>query len=158
MQQLLFVDELISATKSAKEIRQASIKLGSRLFKTISKLGIKFDNNCFINYYQQVESGDYFGHHALAYGALCGSLDLQYDYCMLNFAYSQLSAMINTGVKLIPLSQTIGQQLLYALHPTLIEAIKRLEHLSVDDLGKTTPGFELRSIQHEKLYSRLYIS
>jgi len=156
--EILYLDQLISATKPAYEIRQASIKLGSRLVKTITKLGIGFKNNSFSEYCQQVELNFIYGHHALAYGALCGSLDLPYEYSILNFAYAQLSGMVNNGVKLIPLSQTVGQQLLYQLQPILIDAINRLELLTIEDLGRSTPGFELRSIQHEKLYSRLYMS
>jgi len=156
--QLLLLDEIISATKPAYEIRQAGIKLGSRLFKTIIKWGIEFENKCFLEYYQQVKAGNSQGHHALIYGVLCGCLNLQYEFSILNFAYAQLSGIINNGVKLIPLSQTVGQQLLYDLQPILIETVKKLDQLTTEELGRTAPGFELRSIQHEKLYSRLYMS
>ena len=156
--QLIYLDQLITATKPAYEIRQASIKLGSRFIKTITKIGINSTNDSFTKYCQKVELNLIEGHHALAYGALCGSLDLPYDCSVLKFNYSQLSGMINTGVKLIPLCQTLAQKLLYKLQPAIINAIDKLEKLSIDDLGRSTPGFELRSQQHEKLYSRMYMS
>ena len=66
--------------------------------------------------------------------------------------------MVNNGVKLIPLSQTTGQQLLFELHAELSESLAQLENLTINDFGRACPAFELRAMQHEQLYSRLYMS
>ena len=38
------------------------------------------------------------------------------------------------------------------------ELISKLDTLTIDDLCLSTPGFDIRCMQHENLYSRLYMS
>lgn len=38
------------------------------------------------------------------------------------------------------------------------EVINKLDELTIDDLCLSTPGFDIRCMQHENLYSRLYMS
>lgn len=155
---ILQLDQIVSASKPALEIRQASTKLGSRFIKTVESLGIAFSNDSLTQYYQQIKSKKAAGHHSLAYGVVCGALNLPYQNSLFNFAYSQVASSITNGVKLIPLSQTIGQKLLYDLQHEIINALDKLGHLDINDLGRAAVGFELRCMQHEKLYSRLYMS
>ena len=67
--------------------------------------------------------------------------------------------MITNCVKTIPLSQSDGQRMLSALEPLLEDMVQLWPgkpgwRCSAHPL----PAFDLRSIQHETLYSRLYMS
>ena len=74
------------------------------------------------------------------------------------YSSSCTSSTITNCVKSIPLSQTQGQQLLYKSHDIFEEVINKLDELTIDDLCLSTPGFDIRCMQHENLYSRLYMS
>lgn len=152
------LDEIISATKIAPELVSASNKLCSRFIKTVANITNDFSNNVYPIYCRMIEQKKCSGHYALVYGLFCASKDLKLDKVLLNFAYSQISAMITNGVKLIPLSQNIGQELLATLYPTIHDCLADLVSLSINELGLAMPGFELRAMQHEYLYSRLYMS
>lgn len=153
------LDEVFSALKIAKETRSASIKLASRFIKTIMALKLDFkSNNIFLEYAQLIQQGLCLGHYAIAYGAMCGALQLDKHLSLVHFSYAQVSSMVNNAVKLIPLSQTVGQTLLQEMYVNLEDVLTQLEHLTITHLGRSCPAFELRSMQHERLYSRLYMS
>ena len=152
------LDEIISATKIAPELASASNKLCSRFIKTVANITSEFSNESYQDYCALIQQNSCNGHYALAYGLFCASRGLALNKALLNFTYSQVSSMITNGVKLIPLSQNIGQELLASLYPTIIECLEDLNTLSINELGLATPGFELRAMQHEYLYSRLYMS
>lgn len=153
------LDELTSAIKPAREIREASIKLGSRFIKTVrSMLLLEVSQSIYSLYCQLVADKICAGHFAVLYGVLCAALEIDYSAAISHYAYAQVSAVVNNAVKLIPLSQSVGQQILYATHPLVVQILEQLELLTVTDLGRSAPAFELRSMQHESLYSRLYMS
>lgn len=153
------LDEILSALKIAKETRTASIKLASRFVKTILALKLDFKaNNIFLEYTQLIQKSFCSGHYAIAYGAMCGALKLDKHYSLLHLSYAQISGIVNNAVKLIPLSQTVGQTLLQEMHINLEQALAQIDNLTIADMGRSCPAFELRSMQHETLYSRLYMS
>lgn len=155
---LIELDLYCTALKAPREIRQASSKLGGRFIKNIQALGLVEADGILASYVCEITNNQLSGHLALVYGVLCAEQHIELGQVLLNFLYAQLSAMINNAVKLVPLSQTAGQQILYDLHTDLGRALELVMSLSIVDLGRSTPSFELRAMQHETLYSRLYMS
>ena len=51
-----------------------------------------------------------------------------------------------------------GQKILIGLYDTFGEIIERAMNISWEEIGLASPGFDLRCMQHEVLYSRLYMS
>lgn len=158
LHRIVQIEEIMSATKIAKEIREASKKIGSRFIKNCLALNLINDDTIFSDYQKCIKEEITDGHHAVAYAVFCSVLGLDIDRVLSNYLYAQLSAMINTGVKLIPLSQTEGQMLLTRLFYELEKIILALKPLTMMHLGQSSPGFELRAMQHANLYSRLYMS
>lgn len=66
--------------------------------------------------------------------------------------------MVTTCVKTIPLSQTKGQELLFNSYKILNKILEKIFTLDEDMLCISTPGFDISSMKHENLYSRLYMS
>jgi len=58
-------------------------------------------------------------------------------------------------LRLVPLGQSDGQRLLHELAPLSRELIAQYGALRPEDAWSSTPGLEIRSMQHERLYSRL---
>jgi urease accessory protein len=77
---------------------------------------------------------------------------------LLGFCWSWLEAGVMAGVKLVPLGQTAGQQLLLRLCEILPAALDRA--LTVDDehIGSSTPALAIASSRHETQYTRLFRS
>ena len=75
-----------------------------------------------------------------------------------HYLYAQLSALTNTCVKLIPLSQTDGARLVASFRTCYSAYIDRALAAEADDLCLSSPGLDIRAMQHEVLYSRLYMS
>ncbi|MDU1042251.1 MAG: urease accessory protein UreF [Clostridiales bacterium] len=150
------LDEIADAGKTPREIREASQKLGSRFVKTVEKMGVNFISPIFTEYVES-RKGEY-THHAVAYGVLCASAGIPLDDALKAFCYSTTSNLVVTCVKTIPLSQSDGQSILTGLYETFDEVIEKTKEISWKELGLSSPGFDLRCIQHEVLYSRLYMS
>ena len=51
-----------------------------------------------------------------------------------------------------------GQKLLFSCQEIWPAAIERVMQMTEEEYGSAAPGFELRCMQHEGLYSRLYMS
>lgn len=152
------LEVMASATKIAREVREASCKMGSRFIKNVISLSLASSDSIFAKYLAMKDTQKISGHYAIAYATFSAALKLNIKDVLKHFLYAQFSGMVNTGVKLIPLSQTQGQQLLSKLLPEFHVVLDKLSHLSLQDFGRSTPGFELRCMQHERLYSRLYMS
>jgi urease accessory protein len=150
---LLRLEELLLAGRSPAELRRASAMLGSRFAKTVGALPIEYAKGVFAAYVRRGTLP-----HPVVYGAFCADAGIGRDEAMRRFLYAQASAAVTNCVKLVPLSQTEGQRLLYRSGELQEQALALLQRLTQEDLGRTLPGYDLRSMQHERLYSRLYMS
>jgi len=150
------LSEVLTAIKFPMEIRAASHKLGSRFVKTVKAFSIQPEGSIFLEYIKKSELIPV--HHTIAYGVFCASAEILYEDVLEAFLYAQVSAMVTNCVKSIPLSQTAGQKMLFGFHGVMEEILAETGRLSKEDLGRSAPGFDIRSMQHEALYSRLYMS
>lgn len=150
------LEEIMEAGKIPRETREASRKLGSRFIKTLSALELPVQNSIF-DKYREARKGKSV-HHAVAYGVFCGAAGIAENEALEHFIYAQTSAMVTNCVKTIPLSQSSGQKLLSGCYPLLQELTKKVIELGEEWLGLSGPGFDLRCMQHEGLYSRIYMS
>lgn len=157
-ERLVDLESLVRATKTPREIREASEKLGSRFIKTLNRMEVSFNNNIFDNYVNHTSEALVPNNHCIAYGVICAAANIPKDMAMRNYLYSSTSAIITNLVKTVPLSQLTGQKILYSLYPLFEIIIEKLYMLKEYDIGLSMPGYEIRSMQHETLYSRLYMS
>ena len=150
------LEEIMEAGKIPRETREASRKLGSRFIKTLSALEIPRENRVFEEY-REARKGKSV-HHAVAYGVFCWAAGITREEALEHFLYAQTSAMVTNCVKTIPLSQSSGQKLLSGCYPLLQKLTREVKELGEEWLGLSSPGFDLRCMQHEGLYSRIYMS
>ena len=146
------IDEIYNASKNAKEIREGSKKLAARFIKTVSLLG-RAEN------LESTAKNPYIPNHfPVAYGSHCALSKISEVEALKAFLYSQISARVVTAVKLVPLSQSEGQKILHSLFTLFGEILEKVMRLSKDDLCRSSPQSEILSMQHEFLYTRLYMS
>jgi urease accessory protein len=152
---VLQLDEECNAVKLPKEMRQASHKLGLRLMKVFSPLQV---NNLGKLYHNAILSGKAFGHYCITFGILAQNLGITKKQALSGFFYNAASGMVTNCVKLIPLGQLDGQAILFSLQTLIEELVKKSLAPNRELIGLCCTGFDIRCMQHERLYSRLYMS
>lgn len=150
------LDRLTGAVKTPREIRTAGIKLGSR-FAIIVAAVLK-DNPFFNSYRLRIKWDKCDGHYSVLYGLSAKLLAIDRTSALSAFTYAAAAQIVNNCAKLVPISQQDGQRILFDAQGLFQELISTAETLTEDDLGISCTGFDLRSMQHERLYTRLYIS
>ena len=85
-------------------------------------------------------------------------MEIEKEDALTGFYYNAAAGMVTNCVKLIPLGQQEGQELLFSLQPLIKDLVKDAMVPDKTFIGKACPGFDIRSMQHEQLYSRLYMS
>ena len=148
------IDEIYNAAKNAKEIRVGSKKIAARFFKTVSLWQSGGEGKP----EEMLESLSRLSHFPVIYGAYCALKKIPVEDALKTFLYSQFSARVTTLVKLIPLSQNEGQKILHSLFEDFDQILLDVEKLGEDDLCRSCPSSEIRGMQHEYLYTRLYMS
>jgi len=157
LESILELEEILEASRLPSEHRDASKKMGSRFAKTVEKLGLDIvDEGVFRDYIKSRKAKVM--NHPCIYGVFCGALGVGIADTLSHYLYGQTSAIVTNCVKTIPLSQTAGQQILAGCYKCFNDILEKVMVLTVDDLCLSAPGFDIRGIQHEKLYSRIYMS
>jgi urease accessory protein len=151
---LLQLDEECTALKLPREMRQASQKMGNRLMKVFQPLC----RDPLVRQYSDLASSTGAGHYAIVFGLCAFALEVPKQQALTGFYYNAAAGMVTNCVKLIPLGQQDGQELLFSLHPLVEKLAAASLQPDRELVGLCCPGFDIRSMQHERLYSRLYMS
>ncbi len=154
--ELARLEDILEASRIPRETREAGQKMGSRFVKTVRDMGIPYVTDIFSRYITAREGKS--TTHSVVYGVFCAAAGIALEDAMENYLYAQASSMVTNCVKTIPLSQTDGQHLLYRCQDLFQEILATLDTLTEEDLCRSTPGFDIRCMQHEALYSRIYMS
>ena len=140
----------LSAARETQELRNSSWQMGRSLIQLLGKLQPQIlpianavGNPC---------------NYAIAFGIATAHWQINIQAALLGYLHSWASNLITAGVKLIPLGQTAGQQLLLELQPLFSAAAVEIMALEDDDLGCCSWGLSLASMQHETQYTRLFRS
>lgn len=151
--ELASYDEECTALKSPSEIRSASLKLGVRLLKIFNR---KLSGRGVDALEHIVKSRG--GHYPIVYGAIASMIGLSLRDTLLSFYYNSMVCMVTNAVKLIPLGQLSGQDIIFEMEEDLELLTDETIALDPQMRGVCAVGFDIGSMQHERLYSRLYMS
>ena len=105
-----------------------------------------------------VECGGNPCNFAIGFGIAAASWQIEEEAAVLGYLYSWAANLASAGVKLIPLGQTAGQQLLLDLRSQISCTAREVLQLEDDDLGSCSWGLGLASMAHETQYTRLFRS
>ncbi|WP_392533557.1 urease accessory protein UreF [Nostoc sp. C117] len=140
----------LSAARETEELRTCSWQMGRSLSQLLGKLEPEIvpitnavGNPC---------------NYAIAFGIALSHWQINIKAGLLAYLHSWASNLITAGVKLIPLGQTAGQQLLLDLQPLISNMALEILTLEDDQLSCCSWGLSLASMQHETQYTRLFRS
>jgi urease accessory protein len=151
---VLTLDATCTAVKLPFEMRMVSNKLGTRLLKIFQLEGFLFPDQ----YRLQIHTLNAFGHYCIAFGLLAQTLHILKSDALTGFYYNAATGFITNSVKLIPLGQQDGQEILLSIFPIINQLVEGSMHPDKEAIGLCCTGFDIRSMQHEQLYTRLYMS
>ncbi len=155
LERIIELDDECTAVKLPKEMREASEKLGMRLMKIFQTMN---ESAIAERYKKAIVSQIATGHHCIAFGIYAHAFNISKADALTGFYYNAAVGMVTNSVKLIPLGQQDGQELLFSLHPLINNLVGSSLTSDVDLIGLCCTGFDIRCMQHEQLYSRLYMS
>ena len=153
--EVLALDALCTAVKLPMEIRQASQKLGNRLFQIFCT---SYTNDLSTGFKNAITANQIQGNYCIVFALLAHAMKIEKAQTLAGFYYNAASALVTNCVKLIPLGQQHGQQILNALLPVIDQLVVQSMQPKIELIGMCCTGFDIRCMQHEQLYSRLYMS
>ncbi|MFQ4137343.1 urease accessory protein UreF [Nodosilinea sp. PGN35] len=141
----------LSALRDGEETRQQSwamgralVRVGTHLHPDLKPWFSAAGNPC---------------NFAVAFALVAARWEIDGSAAVLGYLHSWAANLITSAVKLIPLGQTVGQEMLLELYPSLESAGDRaLATPALDDLCLSSWGTSLATMQHEALYTRLFRS
>ena len=152
VEKILELESFLYAASAAEESRNAMQKIGIRFIKTL-QITQEGQKELFLNY---AKMSNYFL-YPICYGVFCKSHHFKPKDCIKHYIYTQISSTLTNCVKLIPLAQGEGQKILMSLHKEFDMAYTQLETLGEADFCAISPHQEIKAMQHENLYPRLYM-
>ena len=138
------IDELALALAASRERALETSDLGQSFAKATTTL--LRDN---------VED---FQSYPVAVAAACGDARIDKHAALLAFLQAFSNNLIAVAVRLIPLGQTNGLQVMRDLMPIIAETAKRAMVSSLEDLGSSTLLSDIAAMKHETQYSRVFRS
>ena len=150
---LLVLDEIVEASKGARELRDASRALGRRRLDALRGIGA---SALPAEYARLVEDGQAAGHHAVVFGA--GLAAMPEDALLTAWSFQAVNSLCLAAPKLLRIGQDAVQRVLARALQDAAARIKESRAIALDDLGWFDPALELASMQHEIAHERLFIS
>jgi urease accessory protein len=159
VEQCLAIDRSLDAMKPSSELRDASRQMGRQVLRVSANLGERLaSHGLTAELFRAVETGDTPGHHAMAFGVVgagagWGETEMAYAYL-----YSTCAGLVAASLRLLPLGQLAGQQILSTLAPTIASLAEKAEGRDMADIWSFAPGIEIASMRHATLDARLFRS
>lgn len=145
------INHELSALRDSEETRQQSLAMGRSLVRMATHLHPDLKpwfsaagNPC---------------NFAVAFALVAARWEIDGRSAVLGYLHSWAANLITSAVKLVPLGQTVGQEMLLGLYPALEAAGDRaLSTQALDEISLSSWGTSLATMQHEALYTRLFRS
>jgi urease accessory protein len=137
------------AARETEELRAEDRHMGCSLARIVSDLGV-----CSKLTDAELARATYVSMFARA----CAAWGIAERDALETYAWAWAENQTLAAVKLVPLGQTAGQRILYALVPTLSILSQQALTLTDEDMGTTNVMQTFASARHESQYTRLFRS
>ena len=153
---LAYWNAWITAAKETTELRSQSLQMGNSLMRLL--LDLSPQPEAIASVQDLASAVGYPCNYAIAFGIAAANWQIDITPAVLGYLQSWASNLISAGVKLIPLGQTAGQQLLLEHSSTITLTTQEILTLEDDHLMSCGWGLALASMAHETQYTRLFRS
>lgn len=149
------LDSLLSGQLLARQVREASVKMGGRLLEIGAEV---FPSRALAAYRGLVLEGTAAGHQPLAFGVIARSLGVPFEEALTAYLFATVTSLTQNAVRAIPLGQNAGQRVLRQAHDAVAAAVADIAQLCWDDFGAVSPGLEISQMRHERQRARMFMS
>jgi urease accessory protein len=94
--------------------------------------------------------------YPIAAGMACKAAGIAREEALLAWLQQFASAQVSVAVRLVPLGQSKGLEVLRDLIPTIASVADCAARASLDDLGSATIGAEIAAMKHETQVTRIF--
>lgn len=143
------LSRLLVASRETRELREEDRHMGRALAKVLVSLELREAEG-----WQRCEDASFAALFALAavHGAVPG------EAACAGYLWAWCENQVIGAVKLLPLGQSAGQQVLERLRLAMPDIVRAAMVLDEDEIGTATPGLAIASARHETQYTRLFRS
>jgi urease accessory protein len=138
-----------TASRETEELRLQSLQMGRSLLKLF--LALEPDAS-----FQGLDPRAC--NYCIAYGVAASYWQIELHTALLGYLHSWVANLVNAGIKLIPLGQTQGQQVIANLGEAIALSTETVLNWKDEDIESNSWGLQLASMTHETLYSRIFRS
>lgn len=149
------IDRRLSATRAARESREASLRMGRRLLETAA---LAEADPVIIDLAGRVAGRETPGNFACVLGALCGRLGLAPAEAATLTLWVATNGLLAAAIRLLPLTHDHVQRTLVSLRPAIAALAETAAAGDGERLAGAAPQWEVWSMRHETANVRLFAS
>lgn len=153
--QLWTIDHMMHVQRVSSEARSGVQKMGRRLLQISRAMYPELN---WRDLDEAVKAGQCSCNHPIVHGWVSYHLGVPVYQAVEGYLYSCVMTCINSALRLMSMGQTQGQMLLSKVIPLIGSQWQRVAQLAPMDAFTNTPAADLAMMQHETLYSRLFMS
>ena len=94
----------------------------------------------------------------MAFGAVGGVLGWPESDMACAYLYSSCAGLVAAALRLLPLGQLAGQQILWALGPSIVTLAEEVQGKDMSEIWSFAPAIEIAAMRHAMLDARLFRS
>jgi urease accessory protein len=147
--------ELADALRGSKEMALESSAQGGAFWQMLVKT---WPADSFSQFQQLLDESRRKPAYPLAVAVAAAAHRLPLEAVVQGYLHATCSNLISAGVRLIPLGQSAGQQVIAELEDIVLDASTRALGTPLDEIGSATPMVDWTSICHETQYTRIFRS
>lgn len=151
MERLNHWNDLFCAGRDTSESHAETTRMGYSLARLLEVLPMDGDALRQLNSLPQIS-------FPAAYGCAATHWKIPFPEALQAYAWSWLENQVSAAMKCVPLGQSDGQRLLFALGGRLPPLVERASTLEDGEITNFTPGLSMAGCHHETQYSRLFRS
>jgi len=149
-------DSIVFATKSIKEIRNASVRSGVQLIKCVSEF-VK-DDKILNQYKNSVTTNKAHGIFPVAFAISCNALKIKKEKSMMMLLYGFTVGIVGAALRLGLIHHLESQKIIHSIKPIISQTVKEYSNKSLFEMWQFAPQVDIVQMSHEKMDSKMFIT
>lgn len=155
-EKIIEVDNVVFASKTIKEIREASVRSGIQLVKCVTEF---VKNDKILNQYQMsIKEGKAYGVFPVAFAVCCNALKITKEKSMIMMTYGFTVGIVGAALRLGMIQHFEGQKIIHEIKPVIGKTIEDFSDKSILEIWQFAPQLDIFQMTHEKMDSKMFIT
>ena len=152
---IIEADDIVFATKSIKEIRDASVRSGIQLIRCVAE----FTEDEVLNQFQKkIIEKKMHGVFPVAFAVCCNSLNINKEKSLMMMLYGFTVSVVGAALRLGLIQHFESQKIIHIIKPIISKTINEYSSKSLLDMWQFAPQTDITQMSHEKMDSKMFIT